>query len=62
LLGLTDNPKKKELIMINRWFLLSAVFFIGLLAACIVGDLQRELSCLICLLISLAVYDLLKKK
>jgi hypothetical protein len=48
--------------MVNRWFLFSGIFFIAMLAAIIVGDRQLELSYMICLLISLAVDDLLKKK
>ena len=48
--------------MINRWFFLSVVFFIAMLAACIVGDQELEFRYMICLLISLVVDDLLKKK
>ena len=48
--------------MVNYWSLLSVVFSIAMLAACIVGDQQLESKYLICLLISLAVNDLLKKK
>ena len=48
--------------MINRWFFLSVVFFIAMLAACIVDDRQLEFGYQICFLISLAVDDLLKKK